>query len=43
MLVTDKSLALTCFQSKYGIDDIDFCKQFHSLPQPVFEINLTRF
>ena len=27
----------TLFQSKYGIDYIDFCKQFHSLPQPIFE------
>jgi hypothetical protein len=27
----------TYFQSKYGVDYIDFCKQFHSLPQSTFE------
>lgn len=25
------------FQSKYGVDYIDFCKEFHSLPQSLFE------
>lgn len=25
------------FQKKYGVDYSDFCRQFHTLPQPVFE------
>ncbi len=28
---------MSFFSSKYGVDYAEFCKNFHSLPQPIFE------
>ena len=28
---------MSFFSNKYGIDYAEFCKNFHSLPQPLFE------
>jgi hypothetical protein len=37
MHIAESMRRINLFHEKYGVDYIDFCKQFHSLHQPVFE------
>lgn len=37
MHVAESMRRIGFFHEKYGVDYIDFCRQFHSLPQSLFE------
>lgn len=35
--IAESMKRIAVFEKKYGMDYYDFCKQFPSLPQPIFE------